>query len=38
MYFEELFQMGVAFHGHSCPAMPMGLKASLAAMTKLGVD
>jgi formylmethanofuran dehydrogenase subunit E len=25
------------FHGHKCPAMPMGLKAGLAAMKALGV-
>ena len=38
MNFQELLQMGVQFHGHRCPAMPMGLKAGLAAMAKLGVD
>jgi formylmethanofuran dehydrogenase subunit E len=37
MSFDELFQMGVAFHGHRCPAMPMGLRAGLTAMEKLGV-
>ena len=26
------------FHGHKCPAMPMGLRAGLAAMKKLGVE
>ena len=34
----ELFEMGVKFHGHKCPAMPMGLRAGLAAMKVLGVE
>jgi formylmethanofuran dehydrogenase subunit E len=34
---EELFEVGLKFHGHKCPAMPMGLKAGLAAMKALGV-
>ena len=36
--FEELFDTGLKFHGHKCPAMPMGLKAGLAAMKALGVE
>ncbi len=36
--FEELFETALKFHGHKCPAMPMGLKAGLAAMDKLGVE
>jgi len=36
--FEELFEIGLKFHGHKCPAMPMGLKAGMAAMKVLGVD
>jgi len=36
--FEELFETGLNFHGHKCPAMPMGLKAGLAAMQTLGVE
>jgi len=36
--FKELFETGVNFHGHKCPAMPMGLKAGLAAMDALGVE
>lgn len=36
--FEELFETGLKFHGHKCPAMPMGLKAGLAAMKALGVE
>lgn len=36
--FKELLDMGLKFHGHKCPAMPMGLKAGLYAMEKLGVE
>ena len=36
--FQELFETGIIFHGHKCPAMPMGLKAGLAAMEVLGVE
>jgi len=36
--FEEIFETGLKFHGHKCPAMPMGLKAGLAAMKVLGVE
>ena len=35
--FEDLFETALKFHGHKCPAMPMGLKAGLAAMKALGV-
>lgn len=38
MDFEELLDVGLKFHGHKCPAMPMGLKAGLAAMKALGVE
>ncbi len=38
MQFEQLFEIGLAFHGHKCPAMPMGLRAGLAAMKTLGVE
>jgi len=38
MNFEKLFEIGLAFHGHKCPAMPLGLKAGLAAMNVLGVE
>lgn len=34
----ELFDMAVQFHGHRCPAMPLGLRAGLAAMKRLGVE
>ncbi len=36
--FKELLEMGLKFHGHKCPAMPMGLRAGLTAMEKLGVS
>jgi len=36
--FEALFETGLKFHGHKCPAMPMGLKAGVAAMKALGVE
>ena len=35
---KEDFEMGLRFHGHKCPAMPMGLRAGLAAMKALGVE
>lgn len=35
--FEQILQIGFKFHGHRCPAMPMGLKAGLAAMEALAV-
>jgi formylmethanofuran dehydrogenase subunit E len=37
MQFEEILELGLKFHGHKCPAMPLGLKAGLAAMKALGV-
>jgi len=30
--------VGLAFHGHKCPAMPLGLRAAVAAMNVLGVQ
>jgi formylmethanofuran dehydrogenase subunit E len=35
---KELAEIGLKFHGHKYPAMPMGLKAGLFAMEKLGVE
>jgi len=35
---KELFELGIKFHGHKCPAMPMGLLAGVTAMKKLGVE
>jgi formylmethanofuran dehydrogenase subunit E len=36
--FEDYFEAGLKFHGHRCPAMPMGLRAGLTAMKILGVE
>ncbi len=33
---DELLKIGIAFHGHKCPAMPLGIRSGLAAMEKLG--
>jgi len=35
---RELLELGFLFHGHKCPAMPMGLRAGLRAMEILGVE
>ncbi len=35
---QELLSFGQRFHGHKCPAMPMGLRTALAAMKALGVQ
>lgn len=35
---KELLSLGLSFHGHKCPAMPMGLRAGVAAMRALGVE
>jgi formylmethanofuran dehydrogenase subunit E len=35
---KELFEIGMKFHGHKCPAMPMGLRAGMAAMKALDVE
>lgn len=34
---KEYLELGFQFHGHKCPAMPMGLRVGAAAMNKLGV-
>ncbi len=34
---KEMFEHGLYFHGHLCPAMPLGLRAGLLARRKLGV-
>lgn len=36
--FNEYFDTAMKFHGHKCPATPMGLRAGLAAMRTLGVE
>lgn len=35
---NELFEIGMKFHGHKCPAMPLGLRAGIAAMQVLNVE
>lgn len=35
---SEYFDVGLKFHGHKCPAMPLGLRAGAAAMNALGVE
>jgi formylmethanofuran dehydrogenase subunit E len=34
----DFFEVGLKFHGHKCPAMPLGLRAGMAAMNTLGVE
>ena len=35
---RDFLELGLAFHGHKCPAMPLGLRAAVAAMNALGVE
>lgn len=35
---NEYYELGLALHGHKCPAMPMGLRVGAAAMNALGVE
>jgi formylmethanofuran dehydrogenase subunit E len=35
---QEFVEIGLKFHGHKCPAMPLGLRAGMAAMNALGVE
>lgn len=35
---KEYLKFGQQFHGHKCPAMPLGLRVGAAAMNKLGVE
>ncbi len=35
---QDYMKIALEFHGHKCPAMPMGLRAGLAAMEMLGVE
>ncbi len=35
---KDDFEMALKFHGHKCPAMPMGLRAGLEAMKALGIE
>ena len=34
---KDWLEFGQKFHGHKCPAMPMGLRVGAAAMNKLGI-
>lgn len=34
---KDYLEMGLRFHGHKCPAMPMGLRTGAAVMNALGV-
>ncbi|MCD6451277.1 MAG: formylmethanofuran dehydrogenase [Acidobacteria bacterium] len=38
MYDRSLLELGIKFHGHKCPAMPLGIRAGLSAMRALGVS
>ena len=35
---KDYFEIGLKFHGHKCPAMPLGLRAGVAAMNVLKVE
>ncbi len=35
---KTMLETGFAFHGHRCPAMPLGLRCGLEAMEVLGVE
>ena len=35
---KDYFEVARTFHGHKCPAMPLGLRAGAAAMNALGVE
>ncbi len=35
---KEYLEMGLQFHGHKCPAMPLGLRAGAAALNRLGAE
>ncbi|MCD6498888.1 MAG: tRNA CCA-pyrophosphorylase [Deltaproteobacteria bacterium] len=35
---KEYLKVGQMFHGHKCPAMPLGLRVGAEAMNRLGVD
>jgi len=38
MQAKDFFEVGLKFHGHKCPAMPLGLRSGAAAMNALGVE
>ena len=35
---KEWLEFGQKFHGHKCPAMPMGLRVGAAALNNLGLN
>ena len=35
---KQFLEVGLAFHGHKCPAMPLGLRAAVAALNVLDVE
>ena len=35
---EQILEFAFPFHGHRCPAMPLGIRVGLAAMRALGVE
>ncbi|RLD18673.1 MAG: formylmethanofuran dehydrogenase [Caldiserica bacterium] len=35
---KNLLDMAIKFHGHKCPAMPLGLRAGLVALERLGIE
>ncbi len=35
---KDWLEFGQKFHGHKCPAMPMGLRVGAAALNKLGIE
>jgi len=35
---RNLLELAIEFHGHKCPAMPLGIRTGLAAMKALGVE
>jgi len=37
-HLQDLLATGMAFHGHKCPAMPLGIRSGVAAMKALGVE
>jgi formylmethanofuran dehydrogenase subunit E len=38
MQAKDYFELGLEFHGHKCPAMPLGMRAAAAAMNALGAE
>lgn len=38
VYPREYLELGMKFHGHKCPAVPMGLIAGAVALNKLGTE